>query len=78
MGTKKITVCHKRDDCIGCGSCSLLAPERFQMNEQDGKADLKDGEWKSEEFVVAKVDKEEYTNIKKAVDACPVNVIRLD
>ena len=78
MGTIKITICHKRNDCIGCGSCSLVAPQRFQMSEQDGKSDLKDGVWKGTEFLVAKIESEEYIASKKAADACPMNVIRID
>ncbi len=78
MGTRKITVCHKRNDCIGCGSCVLVAPDRWQMNGEDGKADLKDGEWKGDEFVVAKIHEEEYTKNREAADACPVGIIRVD
>ncbi|MFZ2187381.1 MAG: ferredoxin [Candidatus Moraniibacteriota bacterium] len=78
MGTQKITLCHKRNDCIGCGSCALLAPDRWQMNEQDGKADLRGGEWKGGEFVVAKIEGEERAANKQAADACPVGIIRLD
>jgi ferredoxin len=78
MGTKKITMCHKRNDCIGCGSCVLLAPDRWQMNAEDGKADLKGGEWKGDEFVVAKIEEEEYAVNKDAADACPMDIIRLD
>lgn len=78
MGTKKITLCHKRDDCIGCGSCVLLAPDRWQMNENDGKADLQGGEWKGNEFVVSKIDEAEYSANRKAADACPIRIIRLD
>jgi ferredoxin len=48
------------------------------MNEQDGKADLKDGEWKGDEFVVAKIDEDEYKENREASDACPVGIIRLD
>lgn len=78
MGTKKITVCHKRNDCIGCGSCALVAPDRWQMNAEDGKADLKDGEWKGDEFVVAKINEEEFKKNKEAADVCPVGIIRVD
>lgn len=78
MGTNKITVCHKRNDCIGCGSCALVAPERFKMNPEDGKADMVGGEWKGDEFVVAKIEEEEYVASKKAADVCPMDIIRLD
>lgn len=78
MGTKKITVCHKRNDCIGCGSCALIAPDRWQMSVEDGKADLKEGVWKGDEFVVAKIDEDECDMNRQAADACPVGIIRLD
>jgi len=77
MGTKKVTLCHKRHDCIGCGSCSLLAPLRFQMNAEDGKADMIGSKWHGTEFMVAQIEEEEVTATRKAVDACPVSIIRL-
>lgn len=77
MGVKKISLCHKRNDCIGCGSCAMLAPKRWQMNPEDGKSDLVGGELKGE-FFVAKIDEEERALNKQAADACPVSIIRLD
>lgn len=78
MGTKKVALCHKRNDCIGCGSCAMIAPLRWRMNEEDGKSDLIGGEWRGEEFVVAKIDEDEIPVNRQAADACPVNVIRLE
>lgn len=78
MGVRKITVCHKRNDCIGCGSCVLYAPKQWSMNVEDGKSELKDAQWKGNQFMVAKVDENELENNKKAADACPVGIIRVD
>lgn len=78
MGTKKITLCHKRNDCIGCGSCAMIAPGQFTMNAADGKADLKGAEWHGDEFMVTKIEEDEYEQNKQAADACPVGIIRLD
>ncbi|HLC95020.1 MAG TPA: ferredoxin [Patescibacteria group bacterium] len=78
MGTKKISLCHKRDDCIGCGMCAMIAPRHWQMNTEDGKVDLVGGEWKGNEFVVAKIDEDESALNKQAADACPTGVIRLN
>ncbi len=78
MGTKKITLCHKRNDCIGCGTCEMFAPDRFQMNTKDGLSDLVGGTWKGEEFMVAQIEEAEYEAVKRAADACPVKVIRVD
>lgn len=78
MGTRKISVCHKRNDCIGCGMCVMMAPGRWKMNTEDGKSDLIGGEWHGDEFVVAKVDEEERDTNKLAADSCPVGIIRVD
>lgn len=78
MGLKKITICHKRGDCIGCGSCALLAPDTWSMNQADGKSDLCDGAWKGKEFVVAQILEYELEENLQAADACPVKIIRID
>lgn len=78
MGVKKITVCHKRNDCIGCGSCVLYAPEQWSMNTKDGKSELKDAKWKGSQFMVATIDEHDFENNKKAAEACPVGIIRVD
>jgi ferredoxin len=48
------------------------------MNTQDGKSDLKGAQWKGDQFMVAKIDAEEIENNKKAADACPVGIIRVE
>lgn len=78
MGIRRITICHKRNDCIGCGSCALLAPKSWKMNPDDGKSDLADAEWKGDDFMVSTIDPSEYEENKKAADACPVDIIRID
>lgn len=77
MGVKKITICHLRRGCIGCGSCALLASKQWTMNSEDGKSDLKGAQWKGKEFMVAQIDEDDLEENKKAADACPVNVIRV-
>ncbi len=78
MGTKKITVCHKRNDCIGCGSCALLAPHTWQMNREDGLADLHGAKWKGDQFMVSQIDEDELEDNKDAAQACPVQIIRIE
>ncbi len=52
------------DICIGCGACTAVAADVFEMNE-DGKA-------------VAVVDTtgENQGAVMDAIDACPVSAIR--
>lgn len=34
------TIQYNRKRCIGCGLCASLAPQRWMMNEKNGKAVL--------------------------------------
>lgn len=77
MGVKKITICHKRNDCIGCGSCEIFAPRYWSMSQTDGRADLK-GSVDKGDFYVAQVDEDDFTENKIAAISCPVQVIRVE
>ena len=78
MGVKKITISHKRRDCIGCGICALLAPQNWSMDDQDGLATLKDAKWKGQNFMVAGVDEDLIEENKIAAANCPVAIIRIE
>lgn len=73
----KITVIHKRNDCIGCGSCALIDPKHRTMNDEDGKSDLLGSCRKGNQMMVGKVDEDEITATKEAAKACPVDVIQV-
>lgn len=77
MGMNKITVSHKRNDCIGCGACTMAAPEQWSMSMEDGKATLKDAQWQNEEFMVGEINESDLEANKEAADACPVQIIKI-
>ncbi len=77
MGTKKVSVSQQRARCIGCGSCALYSPNCWKINPADGKADLIGGVIKGN-VVVAEIDAELYDENKKAADACPMQIIKLN
>lgn len=77
MGVKKITISHKRKDCIGCARCVFAAPQTWEMNN-DGMSDLKDGKWKGKDFVVRQIDEDDLQDNKDASDSCPVQIIRIE
>ena len=56
-----------REACIGCGSCTAVAQEIFEMDE-NFKAKLK----KKEDFT-----EEEIKLAQEAVDMCPVKAIKI-
>lgn len=76
MGMKKFRISHFRKDCIGCGSCKLIAPHTWDMNEEDGMADLKGAEPKND-VQVSDVDIDLLEENKEAAAHCPVSIIRI-
>ncbi len=52
--------------CIGCGTCTVITPEVFELGK-DGKAQPKD--LKEEEIEKLK------EKIQEAIDSCPVSAI---
>ncbi len=79
MGTRKLTISHKRNDCIGCGSCAQIAPHTWRMSREDGKAILIGSRWHGKEFMVASVEDEpsRTEDNHAAAAACPVRIIRI-
>ena len=76
MGIRKITICHKRNDCIGCGSCVFLAPNSWTLND-DGLSTLNGSEWRNQQFMVGEIDEIELQANREAASMCPVNIIRI-
>lgn len=52
------------DECIGCGTCSEVCPEVFQMNEEKEKSEVIQPEGGPTDC------------INEAIDACPVSCIQ--
>lgn len=78
MGIKKIIVSHQRSACIGCGSCVSICPKNWKMSDADGKSDLIGGEVKKNGMVVATINEENLEANREAVEACPVQCIRIN
>ena len=68
----------KKDVCIGCGACTVIADQIFEIGE-DGLAEVKEeiremDNNKSIEQAV-KIEEEEIDNVKDAAESCPVSAI---
>ncbi|MFH1682526.1 MAG: ferredoxin [Candidatus Woesearchaeota archaeon] len=62
----KITV--DQDTCIGCGACTAVAPDLFEMDD-NGKSKAKKGETSSEKELKA---------AQEAEETCPVQAIKVE
>lgn len=60
----------KKDVCIGCGACTVIADEVFEIGE-DGLAEVK------KDIEDNKIN-EEIDNVKDAAESCPVNAIEIE
>lgn len=69
-------IVHLRKNCIGCNSCVENCPSLWKINEKDGKADLIGSEEKGETFVLD-LPPELTEENEKAVEDCPVNIIKI-
>lgn len=61
----KITIDEK--SCIGCGACTAVAPEIFELTEE-GKAKVKK----------KKLTKEDVELAKEGAESCPVQAIKIE
>ncbi|MBR9706764.1 ferredoxin [Candidatus Pacearchaeota archaeon] len=64
-----------KNDCIGCGACTAVSPEFWEMTD-DGKTTIKGGEKvnSNEEMEIGEKD---LASNKEAAESCPVNVIHI-
>ena len=69
-----VKVIHKKDLCIGCGTCVAICPELFELSEKDYRAVLKNAPEKNGEY---ELEVEEKSCVKEAADVCPVACILL-
>ena len=72
-----IRITHQRPKCIGCNYCAEVAPFRWEMDETDGKCNLRDGKMKRDMVTVIAPD-DEWDDNQEAARCCPVNIIRVE
>ena len=69
---------HERWKCIACGACAAVAPDFWEMSNDDGKADLKESVHTNvpEGIKETRILREIGPN-KDAADSCPVQCIHV-
>ena len=72
-----IQIVYHRKKCIGCNYCIELAPERWVMNNKDGKSVLLESRNKKG-FFTAEVHNDEYKVNNLIAKVCPVKIIRIN
>ncbi len=72
-----VEILHEKFKCIGCATCSALAPKYWEM--EGVKATLKGGEKHENETetLVQVMDEKDFEENKQADESCPVNCIHV-
>ena len=52
------------DACIGCGACTAIAPDVFEINDEG-----------ISEAMVNEVTEDEVDNVKEVIESCPTGAI---
>lgn len=67
---------YERDTCIGMFQC-VAEWDRFERDEDAGKAVLVDGQEEKEDLYVRQIPEDEEIDAKFAARTCPVDAIRV-
>ena len=68
---------HDRPVCIGCGACAAIHPDRWVMDEGDGKSNVVGAKRLENEQEELDIEEDEFERNKEAADCCPVNCIHI-
>jgi len=70
--TKKYKVIYDRNICIGAAACNIAAPEGWEIDKEDGKANLISGKKTDHEKFELIIDEDQYAKFKDSEEVCPV------
>lgn len=66
----------KKDTCIGCGACTVIADQIFQIGD-DGLAEIIHPIKDNDELKFGKIDNTEQENVIDASESCPTGAIEV-
>lgn len=69
----KFKIIYDRNNCVAAGPCAAVDPDHFQINAEDGKADLVGGKETEPGIFELEIDDDEKAN--QAAGVCPAAVI---
>ena len=66
----------KKDTCIGCGACTVIANNVFDIGD-DGLAEAI-APYTDEELKIKEISDSDFDNVIDAAESCPVGAIEVD
>jgi len=70
-------IIQKREGCIGCGTCVALCPNFWEMDDVEVKANLKGAKKNEAGEYELEIEEAEVGCNQDAMEACPVQVIKI-
>lgn len=73
-------IVYKRDDCIGCGTCSFVCPDYWEITD-DAKSSLKGARKNGQgdfELEIKNADENTIKCFKESAESCPVQIIKIE
>jgi len=67
-----------REACIGCGACIALVPDFFELNSDDGKAQVIEKYRIGGDPASGEAPDKLLNDIKSAAEGCPVGAIKVE
>lgn len=74
---KMYKVIFDRQNCIGAGSCVVMYPERWKMDNNDNRAVLIGGKEENDGSWMVEFTMKELEKFMASAEVCPVNVIHI-
>ena len=73
----KYLIEHNRPECIACRACVTHSPVFWEMDDFEGKSNLKNSQRLPNSTEKLEISAEDYACNKAAADNCPVNIIHI-
>lgn len=70
---KRYRVVYDRSACIGAAACATAAPEGWEIDKEDGKANLLGGTRTGVEKFELIIDEKDYAKFQDSAEVCPVS-----
>ena len=69
---RRYRVVYDRNLCIGAAACATAAPEGWEIDKEDGKANLIGGQKTGVEKFDIIIDEKDYKKFQDSAEVCPV------
>ena len=71
-----VQISYIREKCIGCGYCTDVSPDFWELSSKDGKSNLIGSTLKKNTYII-NINDFELKNQIRVAELCPVKIIQV-